>query len=276
MKREKLFWRSVSYIALAIMLVIALFPVYWIFITSLKTNAEIYSLIPSMWPKDLTTTGYTDLLDKTDFLLWLRNSAIVSVIVAGVSVSFSAIAAYGLARFQFKGSRLIGSLILVAYLLPPALLFIPIYIVITRLDIAGSILGLILVYPTITTPYATWVLTTYFRGLPPDFEEAAMIDGCSRLQALRHVILPLASPGVIATLIFAFTLCWSEYLYALVIADTSSTTVPVGLSGLIIADIFRWNQIMAGAIITSVPVVILYTLASKYIVTGLTLGGTKG
>lgn len=276
MKKEKLFWRSVSYIALAIMLVIALFPVYWIFITSLKTNAEIYSLIPSLWPKEPTTAGYTDLIDKTDFLRWLRNSAIVSVIVAGVSVSFSAIAAYGLARFQFRGSKAIGSLILVAYLLPPALLFIPIYIVITRLDIAGSILGLILVYPTITTPYATWVLTTYFRGLPPDFEEAAMIDGCSRLQALRYVILPLASPGVIATLIFAFTLCWSEYLYALVIADSSSTTVPVGLSGLIIADIFRWNQIMAGAIITSVPVVILYTLASKYIVTGLTLGGTKG
>jgi multiple sugar transport system permease protein len=276
MRREKLFWRGVTYIMLAIMLVVALFPVYWIFITSLKTNAEIYSLIPSMLPKNPTIDGYKALIEKTDFLLWLRNSAVVSVVVATVSVSVSAVAAYGMARFHFRGSKLIGSTILVSYLLPPAMLFIPIYIVITRLGIAGSILGLILIYPTITTPYATWVLTTYFRGLPPDFEEAAMIDGCSRLQALRYVILPLASPGVIATLVFAFTLCWSEYLYALVISDSSSTTVPVGLSGLIIGDIFRWNEIMAGAVITSVPVILLYTVASNYIVTGLTLGGTKG
>ena len=276
MRREKLFWRGVTYVMLAIMLVIALFPVYWIFITSLKTNAEIYSLIPSMLPENPTIDGYKALIERTDFLLWLRNSAVVSVVVATVSVSVSAIAAYGMARFHFRGSRLIGSTILVSYLLPPAMLFIPIYIVISRLGIAGSILGLILIYPTITTPYATWVLTTYFRGLPPDFEEAAMIDGCSRLQALRYVILPLASPGVIATLVFAFTLCWSEYLYALVISDSSSTTVPVGLSGLIIGDIFRWNEIMAGAVITSVPVILLYTVASNYIVTGLTLGGTKG
>lgn len=276
MRSEKLFWKIITYFLLAIMVIIALFPVYWIFVTSLKTNAEIYSLVPSMWPKEPTTSGYTDLIEKTDFLLWLKNSAIISIVVSVFSVSLSAIAAYGLARFQFRGSRLIGSSILVAYLLPPTLLFIPLYVLLTQVRLTGSILSLMLVYPTITMPYATWVLTTYFRGLPPDFEEAAMIDGCSRMQALRYVTLPLASPGVIATFIFSFTLCWSEFLYALVIADSSSLTVPVGLSGLIIADVFRWNEIMAGAIITSVPVVILYTAASKYIVSGLTLGGTKG
>ena len=276
MRREKLFWRGLTYLLLAIMLVIALFPVYWILITSLKTNAEIYSLIPSLWPKELTTVGYTHLVEHTDFSLWLRNSAIVSIVVATVSVALSTVAAYGLARFRFRGSRFVGAGILVAYLLPPTLLFIPLYIIITRLGVSGSIVSLILVYPTITIPYATWVLTTYFRGLPPDYEEAAMIDGCSLMQALRYVTLPLASPGVIATSIFAFTLCWSEYLYALVMADSSSMTVPVGLSGLIVADIFRWNEIMAGAIIASVPVVVLYTVASKYIVSGLTLGGTKG
>ena len=276
MRTEKLFWKAVTYILLAIMLVVALFPVYWIFVTSLKNNAEIYSLVPSMWPKEPTTQGYTDLIEKTDFLLWLRNSTIVSLTVSIVSVSVSAVAAYGLARFRFRGGQMVGSLILVAYLLPPTLLFIPLYVLLTNIGLTGTILSLILVYPTITTPYATWVLTTYFRGLPPDFEEAAMIDGCSRLQALWYVTLPIASPGVIATFIFAFTLCWSEFLYALVIADSASTTISVGLSGLIIADIFRWNEIMAGAIITSVPVVILYSLASRYIVSGLTLGGTKG
>ena len=135
---------------------------------------------------------------------------------------------------------------------------------------------MLLVYPTITIPYATWVLTSYFNSIPKDFEEAALIDGCSRLGALRYVVLPLAAPGVVATFIFCFTLCWSEYLYALVMLSKSATTVPVGLSGLLIGDVPRWNQIMAGAIITSIPVVVLYTVVSKYIVSGLLLGGVKG
>lgn len=276
MKSRRRLTRVLAYFILAIMLVIALFPIYWILVTSLKATAEIYRLVPSFWPEQITTDGYTNLLARTKFLSWLRNSAAVSLVVAFISLVLSIFAAYGLARFRFRGRRMVGFMILVAYLMPPALLFIPLYIIVTRLGLAGSIAGLLLVYPTITIPYATWVLTSYFRSISIDMEEAALIDGCSRLGALRRVTLPLAAPGIVSTFIFAFTLCWSEYLYALVILSSATQTVPLGLSSLIVADVPRWNEIMAGAIITSVPVTIMYIAASRYIVSGLTLGGSKG
>lgn len=276
MKSRRRLMRALAYVILAVMLVIALFPIYWILVTSLKATAEIYRLVPTFWPEQVTTAGYSNLLARTKFLGWLRNSTVVSLIVAGASLVLSVLAAYGLARFRFRGRRTVGFLILVAYLMPPALLFIPLYIIVTRLGLAGEIAGLLLIYPTITIPYATWVLTSYFRSISIDMEEAALIDGCSRLGALRRVTLPLAAPGIVSTFIFAFTLCWSEYLYALVILSSETQTVPLGLSSLIVADVPRWNEIMAGAIITSVPVTIMYIAASRYIVSGLTLGGSKG
>lgn len=276
MKSRRLSSQAVTYILLAGMLVTALFPIYWILVTSLKPTSEIYRLVPTFWPEQVTTAGYVNLLGRTDFLSWLWNSVVVSVVVALLSIVFSVLAAYGLARFRFRGRELVGFMILIAYLLPPALLFIPLYIFVTRLGLAGSIVGLIFVYPTITIPYATWVLTSYFRSISVDMEEAALIDGCSRLGALRRVTLPLAAPGVVSTFVFAFTLCWSEYLYALVILSGDDQTVPLGLSGLIVGDVPRWNEIMAGAIITSVPVAILYIVVSRYIVSGLTVGGSKG
>lgn len=276
MKTQRLFLNTISYGALAVMLVCALFPIYWILVTSLKATAEIYRLVPTFWPEKVTTEGYVNLFTRTDFLEWLANSAVVALVVSFISLVFSVLAAYGLARFRFRGRRTVAFLILVAYLMPPALLFIPLYILVTRMGLSGSMAGLILVYPTITIPYATWVLTSYFRSISVDLEEAALIDGCSRLGALRHVTLPLAAPGVVSTFIFAFTLCWSEYLYALVILSGSQQTMPLGLSSLIVADVARWNEIMAGAIIASVPVTLMYIMASRYIVSGLTLGGSKG
>ncbi len=276
MKTQRILLGTLTYGALAVMLACALFPIYWILVTSLKATSEIYRLVPTFWPETITTDGYVNLFTRTDFLAWLRNSAVVALIVAFISLVFSVLAAYALARFRFRGRRTVAFLILVAYLMPPALLFIPLYILVTRIGLSGSIAGLMLVYPTITIPYATWVLTSYFRSISIDMEEAALIDGSSRLGALRHVTLPLAAPGVVSTFIFAFTLCWSEYLYALVILSGSQQTMPLGLSSLIVADVPRWNEIMAGAIIASVPVTLMYIIASRYIVSGLTLGGSKG
>jgi len=267
---------AVSYFLLFVMLFIALAPIYWMLVTSLKGESEIYKLVPTLWPKELTWEGYTNLVGNTGFMSWLKNSAIVALAVSAVSLFFSVLAAYGLARLRFRGRQAIGTLILVAYLLPPTLLFIPLYILITRLHLQSSMQGLIFAYPTITIPYATWVLTSYFTSISVDFEEAALIDGCSRLGALRRIVIPLSAPAIVSTFIFCFTLCWSEFLFALVILTGANSTVPVGLAGLILGDVARWNQIMAGAIITSIPVVILYTLASRYIVSGLTLGGVKG
>ncbi len=276
MKAQRWFGGCVTYALLAGMLVIALLPIYWIFVTSIKPSNLIYARVPSFWPPNPTAIGYTNLFQKTEFVSWVINSAVVALLVSAASIFLSVLAAYALARFRFPGRDFLGLMILVAYLLPPALLFIPLFILTTRLGVAQSIWGLIFVYPTITVPYATWVLTSYFRSLSVDFEEAAMMDGCSRLGALRHMTLPLAGPGVVSTFIFSFTLCWSEYLYALVILSGQVQTIPIGLAGLIVADVPKWNEIMAGAIITSVPVVILYTAASRHIVSGLTLGGVKG
>lgn len=276
MKIRRLTGCAVSYFLLFVMLFIALAPIYWMLVTSLKGESEIYKLVPTLWPKELTWEGYTNLVGNTGFMSWLKNSAIVALAVSAVSLFFSVLAAYGLARLRFRGRQAIGTLILVAYLLPPTLLFIPLYILITRLHLQSSMQGLIFAYPTITIPYATWVLTSYFTSISVDFEEAALIDGCSRLGALRRIVIPLSAPAIVSTFIFCFTLCWSEFLFALVILTGANSTVPVGLAGLILGDVARWNQIMAGAIITSIPVVILYTLASRYIVSGLTLGGVKG
>ncbi len=257
------------------MLVITLFPLYWILVTSLKTLPEIYTINPRFWPAKPSLKGYSILLFDTDFLKWITNSAGVALIVSFFSIVLSALAAYGISRFQFSGRGFIGVLIFVAYLLPEALLFIPIYILMSRIGLSQKIGGLLVVYPSIVIPYATWVLTSYFRTLPVEIEEAGQIDGCSRLQVMRFITLPLASPGIISTFIFAFTLCWSEYIYALVILSGTSQTLPLGLSGLIIGDIPPWNVIMAGAILSSIPIVILYVLSSRYIVTGLTIGGIK-
>ncbi|OGO38483.1 MAG: ABC transporter permease [Chloroflexi bacterium RBG_16_57_11] len=275
MKAEKFLTKALSYFLLGIMLVITLFPLYWILVTSFKTLPEIYTINPRFWPSKPGLHGYETLFEKTDFILWVRNSAIVALIVSVGSITLSIAAAYGLSRFRFKGKGLIGVMIFIAYLLPEALLFIPIYILMSRMGLSQRMAGLIFVYPSIVIPYATWVLTSYFRTLPVEIEEAALIDGCSRLGVMRHITLPLASPGVISTFIFSFTLCWSEYIYALVILSGKSQTLPLGLSGLIVGDIPPWNVIMAGAIMSSIPIVILYLISSKYIVTGLTLGGVK-
>ena len=256
------------------MLVITLFPLYWILVTSLKTLPEIYTINPRFWPAKPTFKGYSILLFDTDFLAWIRNSATVALLSR-----FSRLhkRSRGLRHlpFSFQRSGSIGVLIFVAYLLPEALLFIPIYILMSRIGLSQKIGGLLVVYPSIVVPYATWVLTSYFRTLPVEIEEAGMIDGCSRLQVMRFITLPLASPGIISTFIFGFTLCWSEYIYALVILSGTSATLPLGLSGLIIGDIPPWNVIMAGAILSSIPIVILYVLSSRFIVTGLTIGGIK-
>ena len=258
------------------MLLIALFPIYWMIITSVKSMNEIYSLYPTFWPQKITWSGYSYLFQKTDFMSWLMNSSIVSVIAALATMILSIPAAYGLSRFKFKGSNAIGNSILVCYLLPQTLIFIPVYILINKLGLASSISGLLLIYPSTTIPYATWMLTSYFSSIERDFDDAALMDGCSRLQLLVHILIPLTAPGIVSTFIFSFTICWGEYLFALVILGGSTKTLPLGLSTMLFGDVARWNTIMGGAIIASIPVIIIYILASKYIISGLSLGGVKG
>lgn len=263
------------YVTLAFMLICALFPLYWMLNTSFKSQGEIYNLTPNFWPKQFTWAGYEKLFEK-GFLTNVKNSFVVSLIVSLFSIAVSMLAAYAISKLKFRGRKMISRSILYAYLMPRSVLFIPLYMLVSSIGASNSIWGLMLIYPTITIPYATWMLISYFQSIPDEIEEAAMIDGCSRARTLRSVILPLAAPGLAATFIFAFTLCWSEYLYALVVITKSTDkTITLGLSDMIVGDVFAWGPLMGGSIVASIPVIIMYLFTSKYMVSGMTVGGVK-
>ncbi|WP_338553031.1 carbohydrate ABC transporter permease [Paenibacillus sp. KS-LC4] len=264
------------YGTLAFLLLFALFPLYWMLNTSFKSQGEIYNMTPSFWPQVFSWSAYEKLLTEKGFLSNIKNSLYVSLIVSFLSILFSMLAAYAISKLQFKGRGFISRGILYAYLMPRAVLFIPLYMLVNAIGLSNSVYGLMLIYPTITIPYATWMLVSYFKSIPGEIEEAAMIDGCSRARTMWSVIFPLAAPGLAATFIFAFTLCWSEYLYALVIVTkTSDKTITLGLSDMIVGDVFAWGPLMGGSIIASIPVIIMYLFTSKYMVSGMTVGGVK-
>jgi multiple sugar transport system permease protein len=255
----------------------ALFPIYWMFITSIKTPMELYNLVPTFWPKKIVWTSYITIFSDQKFLTNLRNSLIVATVVSFITISFSMLTAYAISKLKFWGRKAMSKSILYAYLMPRTVLFIPLYILVCNIGLNNNIWALVLVYPTFTIPYATWMLTSYFGSIPTELEEAAVIDGCSKVGAMFRVVFPLSLPGIIATMIFTFTMCWSEYLYALVIlTNEMSRTMPLALSDMIVNDTFAWGPLMAGAIVATVPVTIVYMCASRFLISGMTLGGVKG
>lgn len=269
--------KLLAYIVALILVVFCLFPVYWMLITSLKNYTEIYQIIPTFWPEDITFDGYYELFVEKGFLANVINSLIVSLVVSGLSILVSLPAAYAIARIKFRGRKNISKGILISYLMPKTVLFIPLYLLVSQLGLNNNLWGLILVYPTITIPYATWMMISYFQSIPYDIEEAAIIDGCSRVQAMMKVCFPIAKSGIVATLIFTYTLCWSEYLYALVIITRSELkTIPLALSDMVVGDVYAWGPLMGGSLIASIPVIILYLICNKNLVAGMTAGGVKG
>ncbi len=265
------------YLPLLLMLIFALFPIYWMLITSLKNSNEIITIIPTFWPKKIVFTGYLQLFEKYKFSTGVINSLIISLSVSIVSVAASFMAAYALARLKFRGRGTMLRGILYAYLMPKTVLFIPLYMIITAMALNNKLVGLFVIYPTFAIPYATWMLVAYLKSIPISLEESAIIDGCSRVQSMIKIVLPLALPGVFSTLIISITLCWNEYLYAMVmIHDKLAKTIPLVLSEMIVADVFAWGPLMAGASIASVPILLIYLISSKQMVSGLTVGGVKG
>ncbi len=232
---------------------------------------------PSLWPQVFTMENYRILIEDKGFLLNIRNSVLVAGSVTLISVFISSFAAYSMLRFRYRFRGLIGRLILFAYLTPTSLLFIPLSILMAKLNLGNSLHGLILVYLTFSLPLSTWLLTGYFRGVPRELEEAGMIDGLSRMGALFRIVLPLSAPGLAAVSIFTFTGAWNELLLALVlITSESQRTAPLGLNYLITSDVLPWGPLMAGAALSSVPLMILYFVAQRFMVQGLTAGSVKG
>lgn len=275
-RRRYIVGRVLSYAALGIAVLLVLFPIYWMLVTSLKLPREIYR-VPSLWPRTFTLDNYYKLLEDGTFLLAIRNSFVVASIVTFISVIISSFAAYSMVRFRYRFRGLIGRLILFAYLTPVSLLFIPLSIVMAQLKLGNSLVGLVFVYLTFSLPLSTWLLQGYFRGVPRELEEQGMIDGLSRLGALIRIVLPLSAPGIAAVAIFTFTGAWNELLLALVlITSESQRTAPLALNYLITSDVLPWGPLMAGAVISSMPLMILYFIAQRFMVAGMTEGSVKG
>jgi len=266
-----------SYGILGVLLLMVLFPFYWMTITSFKSEDQMRSLVSMFWPSPVVFENYDQLLRKTDFTSWFANSALVAVSSTLLATAVGTIGAYALARLRFRGRAFMSSATLITYLVPPSILFIPLYAQIRTLGLADSLAGLIAAYPSFTVPFVTWLLMGYFESIPVELEESAMIDGATRFGAFRRIILPLAAPGVLAAALYAFTQAWNEFLYALVfITDVKQRTLPVGLSSFITGDVYGWGYLMAGAVLTTVPVIVVYIYLQKYMVEGLTAGSVKG
>lgn len=274
---RKFLRRIPFFCVLLILLFIAFFPIYNIMIMSFKSNKEIYSIVPSLWPKEFTFASYDKLFNGTDFLSFVKNTLIVALAVSVASIIISIMAGYGIARFHFKGKKGVSRGILYAYLMPRSAMYIPLYILITNIGLANTRWGLIVAYPTFCIPYATWMLVSHFKSIPQELEESAYIDGCARMRTLINIIVPVALPAIMAVFIFSITLCWGDYLYALVIITSDKLqTIPLGLASFIRDDVYAWGHMAAGAILSSLPVVILYMFASQHMIGGVTAGAVKG
>lgn len=271
---------TLAYAALVPFLAFLLFPFYWMVITSLKSNQELYDLqqLPVVVRHGMTLTHYRLLIVDTRFGTWFANSLIVGTLTTAISTVLSALAAYAVARLRFRGSQLFGMGIFITYLVPPTLLFLPLSRVVAFLGIGDSIWALIVTYPTFLVPFSTWLLMGYFRTIPKELEECAMVDGATRVQALVRIILPIALPGVLTVVLFSFTLSWGHFIYALAFVSSATQKVlTVGLATeLIRGDVFYWGSLMAGALLASVPVVAVYSCFTGRFVAGLTAGATKG
>ncbi len=276
MRRDEIIGRALTYLALLVALALVLFPIYWMAITSLKLPREIYR-VPALWPQVFTLANYHTLIETKGFLLNIRNSFMVAATVTIISVTISSFAAYSIVRFKYRFRGVFGKLILFAYLTPTSLLFIPLSILMARLQLGNTLYGLVLVYLTFALPLSTWLLQGYFRGIPRELEEQGLIDGLSRFGALVRIVLPLSAPGIAAVSIFSFTNAWNELLLALVlISSESQRTAPLALNYLITSDVLPWGPLMAGAVLSSVPLMIIYFVAQRFMVQGMTAGSVKG
>ena len=268
---------AASYSVLVVLAVLVLFPFYWMTITSFKSEDQMRSLVSMFWPKPFATENYRQLVAKTEFAAWYKNSVFVAVTSTLLATGVGTIGAYALARLKFLGRGFLASATLITYLVPPSILFIPLYAQMRNLGLANSLSGLIAAYPSFTVPFVTWLLMGYFESIPEELEEAAMIDGATRFGAFYRIVLPLSAPGVLAAGLYAFTQAWNEFLYALVfITDGRLRTLPVGLASFITGDVYGWGYLMSGAVLTTLPVIAAYIYLQKYMVEGLTAGGVKG
>jgi multiple sugar transport system permease protein len=274
----KIFGAIFGALALLILLAFELVPFYWVIITAFKSTSQIVAFDWVFWPHPWTWEQFNTLLGPTrSFLLWYRNTATVAAVSTVISVLVAALGAYGLTRLRWRGSNFFASTVLVAYLMPAVLMFIPIYQIFSVLHLTNNLYGLMIAYPTFALPFATWLLMGYYASIPREMEEAALIDGCNYYQAFWRVVLPLASPALMACALFSITLSWKEFIFAYVFVSKEKLfTLSVGLAQMIIGDVLPWGELMAAALLMAIPVVTIYVIGNRFMVAGLTAGAVKG
>jgi multiple sugar transport system permease protein len=269
----------VLWLPLVLLMVFTLFPFWWMLMTSIKPDAELYDARQSpLWVKAATGAHYRDLFTQLPFLTWIGNSLLVSGTATLLSLAIGTLAGYSLARLKFRGATTLGTIIFIAYLVPTTMLFLPLAFVVRWLGLYNTPWALIATYPTFLVPFCSWFLMGYFKTIPREIEECAIIDGCSRAQTLVRIVLPLATPGILSAGIFAFTFSWNEFIYALTFVQAPAyKTIPVGVVGqLSTGDVLFWGKLMAAAVLGSVPIALIYSALSGHFAAGLTTGAVKG
>ncbi|MDQ3811818.1 MAG: carbohydrate ABC transporter permease [Chloroflexota bacterium] len=269
--------RLTGWVILAVILVLALFPPYFMTITAFHPPNLSFARTPTLFTTDFSLRAFAELFDKYPYLTWLSNTVVVSVSSTILSVSVATLASYSLSRLRYPGRGALSSGVFFVYLFPSTLLFIPIFIVLNSLRLLNWLPALVAVYLTFTVPFSIWLLKAYFLSIPRELEDAALVDGATRWQSLALVVLPLATPGIAVACIYSFTLAWNEYLYAFtLLGDQEKFTLAPGLTKLIFGDVFLWGMIMAGGVLMSAPLLVLYFMAQRFIVAGLAAGAVKG
>lgn len=267
----------VLFSTLFVFLVFVVFPYLWAILTSLKLDSQIRSNASMFWPQPFTLKHYIEVLTKTPFLKWYLNSTIVAVASTIIGIFAGAPAAYAIVRFLFRGKNLISTSVFFTYVIPSTILFIPFTMMISGVHLQNTLLGISLVYSTMTVPFCTWTLISFFKTVPVELSECAQLDGCSRFGTFFRIELPLVRPGLIAVALFSFNLSWMEYIYALVLlTNDAKKTLPIGLSSLQVGDMFPWGTLMSAAVLTSIPIVLLFIFLQRYFISGLTMGAVKG
>lgn len=259
------------------LLVFALFPCYWMVVSSLRPQAELFTVPPRLLPGTLTTEWYAVVLRTTRMPRYFLNSALISTASMIVSLTIATLGAYGLTRFRYAGQRVLLLAVLTSYVLPPVLLLLPLYLTLGMLGLINSYAGVIVAHVTFTAPFCLWLLRSFFKAIPVDLEEAAMVDGNSRFGAFVRIVLPLTLSGILSTGLFGFILSWNEYLFASVLlTGEARKTVPIGIAEFIVQFDIRWGEVMAASSLATMPVIVLFSLIQRHFVRGLMAGAIKG
>jgi multiple sugar transport system permease protein len=277
-KRRRTTSQILPLLTLALLIAFELLPFHWVIVTAFKTELQITRFENVLWPKPWSLVQFKNLLGpKYNFLVWVKNSAIISLVSPWISTMVAASGAYALTRLRWKGANTFSRVVLVAYMMPGIMMLIPIVQLFTKLRLTNTLLGLFIAYPTFGLPFAIWLMMGYYSSIPEELEAAALIDGCNRFQAFFRVVLPLTKPALMAVAMFGVTQAWSEFLFAYVIIHSERLmTVPVGLTQMIIGDVLPWGELCAAAILVSIPVMAFYSIGQRFMVAGLTAGAVKG